>query len=203
MSARVLVEGLEHPMGERRLRAERLELSPGRVHALVGPNGAGKSTLLRLVAGLAAPERGRVQIEGAPVTLVHQRPYLFRGSVGRNVAFGLRARGVPRTEARARADAALAAVGLPDYARRPARALSGGEVQRAALARALVLQPAVLLLDEPTAGMDAGGQEMFRALVARWRGGKGPTVLVAAPAEPPAGYDALIRIEAGEVRMPT
>ncbi len=199
--ARVLVEGLAHPMGARTLRVERLVLDPGRVYALCAPNGAGKSTLLRILAGLIAPSRGRIAIDAGPATLVHQQPYLLRGSVGRNVAFGPRAGGAPREERRRRAAAALATVGIEELAPRAARSLSGGEAQRVALARALALEPRLLLLDEPTSNLDAAGHALLRRLVDHWRAAGAPTVVWATPAPLAGGLaDATLIIEDGAVR---
>jgi tungstate transport system ATP-binding protein len=142
-----------------------LDLARGGVTALVGPNGAGKSTLLRILAFLLPPTRGEITFDGERiwyrepalavvrrcVTLVAQSPFVFHRSVRANVAYGLRARGV-RTEERT--VAALAAVGLGDFADRPAWKLSGGEAQRVAVARALAIDPPVYLFDEPTANVD-------------------------------------------------
>src|SRR5262249_33319079 len=147
------------------LDAVRLEVRAGEVLCLVGPTGAGKSTLLRLLAGLEAPSAGclhfaghRLDARGWPlegqrrVTLVFQHPLRRAGTVRRNVESGprLRGRGCPR----ARIDAVLGDLGLAPLAGRPARPLSAGEAQLVALARALVLEPLALLLDEPTAHLD-------------------------------------------------
>ncbi|RCK69840.1 ABC transporter ATP-binding protein [Desertihabitans brevis] len=140
-------------------------VDPGEVVALVGPNGAGKSTLLRAVAGLE-PCRGTVHLgeqrlhdlpaRDRQVGLVFQDPLLFGHlSATDNVAFGLRAGGVGRREARTRARALLASWGLVELADRPGRRLSGGEAQRVALARAVAAGPHALLLDEPLAALDA------------------------------------------------
>jgi len=154
--------------GDFTLRVERLELYPGRIYTLCGPNGAGKSTLLDLLAFLSFPDRGefffageRVRGDGRwlqekrqQVTLVQQAPFLFDGTVAKNVAFGLKVRGVVGRKQRERLLAALREVGLEGFERRRARGLSGGEAQRVAIARALALRPRVLLLDEPTASID-------------------------------------------------
>jgi tungstate transport system ATP-binding protein len=167
-----------------------LRLRRGGLYTLSGANGAGKSTLLQLLALLRPPASGSLSFAGTPVTtavlprlrrrvtLLAQSPYLLRGSVADNVAFGLRIRGVPRGECRERVAAALAEVGLDGFAGRRASALSGGEQQRVALARALVLDPEVLLLDEPCAGLDRACVERIETVLCRRRAG-GTTIVLA------------------------
>jgi molybdate transport system ATP-binding protein len=145
----------------------------GEVVALLGPNGAGKTTLLRAVAGLQPIDAGRIELDGQvlddpdqatfvpsdrrPIGVVFQDYLLFpRMSALDNVAFGLRARGMPKAEARARAQTWLERLGLGPQARAKPRTLSGGQAQRVALARALATDPRLLLLDEPLAALDAG-----------------------------------------------
>jgi len=154
-----------------------LDLPRGELTAVVGPNGAGKSTLLHLLAFLRPPDQGRILFDGEPVgsadrrrlrrqvTLVEQRPLLFRGTVRENVAYGLRVRQVPRAERARRVDEALALVDLDGFAGRLVEGLSGGETQRVAIARAVVFRPQVVLLDEPTAGVDVTRVEMVERLI--------------------------------------
>ena len=162
---------------------DRLELQPGRFYALTGANGAGKSTLLHLLALLDRPSRGELRIDGQSlpgsnrrlyrlrreITLVHQAPFLLAGTVADNLAFGLKLRGLPRRERNRRALWALQTVGLGDFGERRANRLSGGEIQRIALARALALKPRVLLLDEPTTGLDEASAAAFEGLLANLR----------------------------------
>lgn len=147
------------------LEVDRIEAAAGRTLALLGPSGSGKTTLLHVMGLLERPDRGRVLLGGQEVrhgdraaqlrmAAVMQRPYLFKGSVRANVEYGLVARGVARSEREPRVQEALGLVGLAGYADRGAFQLSGGEAQRVSLARALVLEPSVLLLDEPLASLD-------------------------------------------------
>jgi molybdate transport system ATP-binding protein len=152
---------------------------PGEVLAVLGPNGAGKTSVLRALAGLLALDAGRIAVDGQvlddpaagvfvpperrPIGVVFQDYLLFAHlDALDNVAFGLRARGVHRHEARRRARAWLDRVGLGDHAGSRPAALSGGQAQRVALARALAVDPRVLLLDEPLAALDVATRRLVR-----------------------------------------
>ena len=150
-----------------------LRLEPGVRSVILGANGAGKSVLLRICHGLIAPTSGEVrwnspEVPGAPrrQAMVFQRPVLFRRSVLGNLRFALKLARVPRPERVGRALVALERVGLVDLADRPARVLSGGEQQRLALARAWMLSPEVLFLDEPTASLDPSAAREVEAVIA-------------------------------------
>jgi len=146
-----------------RLNLGELSLPRGEIAALVGPTGSGKTTLLRLLTGLVQPHEGSVQYAGVTfspasplatvqqIALVPQNPILLRGNVRWNLEYGLRARGERPGE---RAEAVAAKLGIGDLLGRDARSLSGGQTQLVALARAIIVEPRVLLLDEPTANLD-------------------------------------------------
>ncbi|HZB41307.1 MAG TPA: ABC transporter ATP-binding protein, partial [Ilumatobacter sp.] len=156
-----------------------IDVAPGELLALLGPNGSGKTTVLRCLAGLDAVETGRIMIdelvvddpaqgvfvepERRPIGLVFQEYLLFAHmTVLENVAYGLRARKTPKDVARRAAREWIDRLGLSEYAAERPRALSGGQAQRAALARALATHPRVLLLDEPLAALDAGTRSAVR-----------------------------------------
>ena len=151
--------------GRRALDVPALTIASGRVTALLGPNGSGKSTLLRLVAGLDRPSFGDVRVgqsvvRGARamrgvVAIAFQEPVFLAGKVRANLELGLRLRGFAPAESAKRAAAAAEALGIGSLLERSAHRLSGGEGQRANLARALVLRAPVTLLDEPLSGLDA------------------------------------------------
>jgi ABC-type Fe3+/spermidine/putrescine transport system ATPase subunit len=141
------------------LEVDALDLRAHEVLAILGPNGAGKSTLLRALAGLATPVRGEVETTArGPVTMVFQRPAPFSGSVEHNVRCALLGKGLDRAAVTQRVGEALQRFEIERLAERRAATLSGGELRRLALARAFVLEPAALLLDEPFDDLDAGGQ---------------------------------------------
>ncbi|MGB3705598.1 MAG: ATP-binding cassette domain-containing protein [Castellaniella sp.] len=133
----------------------RLDVRPGERIGVIGPSGAGKSTLLRLAAGLLRPDSGTCRNTFQRTRLVFQEPRLLPWrSVADNLDIALHAGGVPTDEIAARRDRWLARVGLADTARAWPAELSGGMAQRAALARALALEPDLLLLDEPFSALD-------------------------------------------------
>jgi molybdate transport system ATP-binding protein len=193
-----------------------VDVADGEVLAVLGPNGAGKSTLLRVLAGLLPPDGGSVVLDGhetwdgdrhvpphrRALGMVFQDHLLFPHlSVTDNVAFGLRTRGVGKAESRATAQAWLGRVGLVGLGdRRPGR-LSGGQAQRAALARALVGEPRVLLLDEPLSALDARTRLTVRAELRRHLGEfAGSTVLVTHdPVDAMALADRVVVVEDGQV----
>jgi len=164
-----------------------LELRKGEFFAVVGPSGCGKSTLLEVLAGLQRPSAGTVTFEGKPVSgevaegigVVFQEDASFPWlTVADNAAFGLRRSGVAEAEVRRRVDDALAFMGLKDFSRAYPAQLSGGMRQRVCIARTLVLQPRLILLDEPFGALDAQTRLLMGDEVLRlWRR-TGATVLL-------------------------
>jgi spermidine/putrescine transport system ATP-binding protein len=160
------VEGLvKHFAGQRAVDTLSFEVVRGSFFSILGPSGCGKTTLLRMIAGFTAPDEGSIHIGGRnmhqvapnkrPVNMVFQQLALFpMMSVGENVAFGLARRGVARAERTRRAAAILERVGLAGAAHKRIEQLSGGQRQRVAIARSLVLEPTLLLLDEPLGALD-------------------------------------------------
>jgi tungstate transport system ATP-binding protein len=186
------INDLKHAYrGQPVLDIERLAIQANSIVGLIGPNGSGKSTLLKLLGFIEKPVQGKIFFKNKPVesfspevrfqvTLLSQEPYLMRRSVYRNISYGLRLRG-NTANLDERIDQALALVGLTDkkFAQRPWYALSGGEAQRIALAARLVLKPEVLLLDEPTASVDAVSAQLIKEASLRARKEWGTTLVIA------------------------
>lgn len=186
------VSNLVHRYGERTvLRIDSLRIDPGEIFALVGPSGAGKSTLLRLLGLLEAPSQGQLSLrlngqsfthatasiaERRQVAMVFQRPVLMSLGVRANVAVGLRIRGERNHDKRV--EQALSRVALSHLSDAKAHTLSGGEMQRVAVARALVLEPKVLLLDEPTANLDPYNVRIIEDLIREQHQTYGTTIIL-------------------------
>jgi len=210
----------EFPLGDGRVRALdglSLEFAPGTFTAVVGRSGSGKSTLLNLAAGLDRPTSGEVHLEGRPLSRLGDDAItrLRRERVGvvyqffhllptldlrENVALPLLLEGVREREALARADARLAEVGLAARARARPHMLSGGEMQRAAVARALVHEPAVVLADEPTGNLDSRAAAQVVDLLATLVRRHGATlVLVTHSAEAAGAASRIVTLSDGRV----
>ena len=174
------------------LRDVDIAIQAGEIFGILGPSGAGKTTVLRLLDLLEPPDAGEVRFEGRSMVpssrealaqrrrmaLIAQYPAVFRASVFDNVAYGLRLRGVAPEDVRGRVFAALDFVGLLDRASEMAGRLSGGEQQRVAFARATVLRPDVLLLDEFTSNLDPANVRLLESATRRYREETGCTVAI-------------------------
>ena len=173
------MRALDKRFGERVLFENAgFELEAGNGYVLTGPNGSGKTTLLRIAAGLEPADRGELAFRDQPaaardypeawrreVVYVHQQPYLFHTTIENNLEYGLARRGAAPAASRHRVQEALEWAGLADRRDVPPQKLSGGEKQRVALARARVLNPTLLLLDEPTANLDGDARRQVLELV--------------------------------------
>ncbi|HXX87414.1 MAG TPA: phosphate ABC transporter ATP-binding protein [Candidatus Acidoferrum sp.] len=170
--------GIEKNYGSvKALKDVNLEIVGGKTVALLGINGAGKTTLLRIIAGLEKQDKGYVFFNGKMTnarelrqigTLVFQKTAMFSRSVYDNLAYGLKIRGKKDAEIKWEITQALQAVGLRNFEKRRAKRTSGGEQQRLSLARAFLLDPQILLLDEPTANLDPNSATIIeRAIMSR------------------------------------
>jgi NitT/TauT family transport system ATP-binding protein len=175
----LLVEGVSHGFGALPvLDRVSLEIASGEIVALLGPSGCGESTLLGIAGGMVAPDAGRVRLRGeAPAACLNPLTYVFQDfallpwrDVAGNVALPLEHHGLGAAERARRVDDALARIGLSDFRGAWPRQLSGGMRQRVGIARALVVEPAVLLMDEPLSALDAQTRELLMEdLLALWR----------------------------------
>lgn len=186
------LKDIAHYYGPRKvLHIPHLVIEPGKIYGLVGPNGSGKSTLLYILNLLLPPTEGEIRFEGEPVhsngvrreqvrrsmTMLLQRVYLFSGTVEQNVEYGLKVRGLPRRSRRQLVREALRRVGFEEGEGRSASQLSGGERQLVALARAMVLAPRVLLLDEPATNVDVKHVRQLESLIAQINRENGTTII--------------------------
>lgn len=173
------------------LDIDQLQFKQGQTYAIIGPSGAGKSTLLRVMNLLQKPTSGQITFDGNSVkysgaerlkiqrcmSMVFQKPITFSGSVADNIGLGLKLRGNKSKHMKERVEKAMQMVGLTSYAHRSAATLSGGEAQRMALARAMVVEPRVLLLDEPTANLDPANVAVMEQIIGEV-GAQGNTTII-------------------------
>lgn len=217
MSALLALRGVRKAFGPRLLfDIGELAIEAGGAYVLVGANGSGKTTLMRILAGLEREVEGSLSFRGERVDFaayperlrraivyVHQHPYLFHTSLRHNLEYGLKCRGLPAAERARRVDAAIAWAGLGAQGATPPEKLSGGEKQRAALARARALEPELLLLDEPTSNLDRDGRAQTLALLAQLRDER-RTVIVACHDQEIIALEgfARLRLEDGRIVRP-
>ena len=169
------------------------EIANGRITGIIGPNGAGKTTLLNIIAGLDIPDSGQVlygahgenggngyreEIPRELVTLIFQQPYMLHTTVEKNIAYPLKLRRTPPEKIKRRTDELMKDLGLSALAKQNARRLSSGEMQKTAFARALVFNPELLLLDEPTSNIDNATVAEIEALLQRARSAGRVTMVI-------------------------
>ncbi len=200
------------------LDVKRLELERGKIHVLVGPNGSGKTTLLRVIGGLERPASGRVEVFGQEIVSLpyrerlklirrmafcFQKPYLFNKTVRRNVEYGLAARGAKRSQVADSVTAVMERLKVAQLQHRNAHTLSAGESRRVSLARAIVLEPELILLDEPVANVDQASVPLVESAVTALHS-KGSTVVVATHVlEQAYRFSAnVVRLERGRIAPP-
>lgn len=163
----------------------------GSTVVFTGPNGSGKTTLLRVLAGIETEFRGECEVNLAVSdrVFVHQSPFLFSGTVLENVEYGLKARNESKVARREQASLWLKRFGIDHLAERSARSLSGGEGRRTAIARACVLNPKLLLLDEPLADLDQQGMD---CVVRSLKELRDSTILISSPVPLPSAFTQLV-----------
>jgi tungstate transport system ATP-binding protein len=192
MAPLLSIRNLRKSYGERKLLdIDAVTIQPASAYVLTGANGAGKSTFLRILAGLEPAETSEASFAGQPIQMtpyprllrdaivyVHQHPVIFSTSVAHNIGYGLGARGIARAEIARRVDEAMEWAGVTHLRNSNPHTLSGGEKQRIALARARILEPKLLLLDEPTSNLDGAAREQVIALIPTLTG-SGSSVIMA------------------------
>lgn len=182
----IRLEDIGHQFGKRQVLSRiSFEIREGSFYGVTGDNGSGKTTLFRIIAGLIKPTSGVIYYDEEPwkmkvqeITYMHQKPYLMRTSVEENIAYPLRIRGFQEKEIKTEVHRLLQELELEDISKEQANDVSGGEAQKIALARALIFQPKVLLMDEPTANIDPETKECIFEIIKKRQTMDGFTTLM-------------------------
>ncbi|MDD2482151.1 MAG: phosphate ABC transporter ATP-binding protein [Lutispora sp.] len=177
--------------GKTVLDIEKMEIEREKITAVIGPSGAGKSTLLHLLNGIEAPSSGGIWFEDFKIgekrlsldirrsmVMVFQKPLVFTTTVYENLAYGLKLRGMKKEQIKQKVEEMLDITGLKDKKHQKANTLSGGEAQRVAIGRAMIVRPKVLLLDEPTANLDPANISIIEELVKFGKKNYGLSVII-------------------------
>ncbi len=172
--------------GHRVVDIDSLTINQGSLLGIIGPNGAGKSTLLRLIGGLEKPTSGEIYYDGQPfnpdiykkMTVVFQKPYLLRTTVFQNVAYPLKIRKENKEDIKRKTDQILKEMGLEFLKEQKSWTLSGGEMQKVALARALIFKPDLLILDEPTANIDPSSIAVMERMIQKIHEEEDTTIII-------------------------
>jgi tungstate transport system ATP-binding protein len=167
-----------------------LKIKKGLIYSLLGANGSGKTTLLKILNGLLKSPKAEILYRGKPVSenkylkvrnetvYIHQSPLLLTGNVFHNVSYGLKLRNEKKEIIKEKVDTALESVGLKGFEKRKSRELSGGEIQKIAIARAVAVSPEVLLFDEPTSNLDSESLLLIEKLFLDLKNKKGATIIM-------------------------
>lgn len=186
------VENLIKNYGDKNvLNIEAMEIYKNKITAIIGPSGAGKSTLLHLLNGIEPPSSGSIWFEDRRIeykdmdldirrsmVMVFQKPVVFSTTVYENLAYGLKLRGMEKKEIEKRVEEMLEVTGLKDKSQQKANTLSGGEAQRVAVARAMIIRPKALLLDEPTTNLDPANVLTIEELIKYGKNKYGISVII-------------------------
>ncbi len=183
----IYIEDVAKDYGKHRvLDIPKLSIKQGSLLGIIGPNGAGKSTLIKIIAGLENPSKGKVfynkeelkEKHYGQMTLVFQKPYLLRTTVYNDIAYPLVLRKKNKEEIKTKVNKIISEMGLEKFTDKKTWTLSGGETQKVALARALVFQPSLLMLDEPTANIDPSSIAIMEKMIKKINKENNTTVVV-------------------------
>ncbi|HHT50443.1 MAG TPA: ATP-binding cassette domain-containing protein [Eubacteriaceae bacterium] len=207
----IFIENLTKEYENKRvLDIDTLNINQGRIIGIVGSNGAGKSTLIKILGGLEQPDSGSISYNGEKdfdkiyrdITIVFQQPYLLVSNVYNNIAYPLKVRKYKNSDIKNRVNTIMKDMGIDYLAKQKARTLSGGERQKVALARAIIFNPSLLLLDEPTANIDPDSMNTMEDTIKKFNKTNGSTIIIVThnPEQAKRLCDEIIVMDKGKIK---